>query len=545
MLLGLVMDRSLSVDLLLWRAERVFGDKLVIARDARDELKSRRYADIAHRVRRLSGGLRALGVEPGHRVATMCWNTIEHLEVYFATPALGAVVHAINFRLRPEQVLGTLLRGGARVVVVDHDQLELLAAIADGLPDLEHVVVAQGVPGTDRIGAASVHLYEDLVLGSAPVEPVEVDERAAAALCFTSATTGEPKGILYSHRSLVLHSMQLSAHDGYGVREAMRVAAVSPMFHSNGWGVPYAAALQGATLILPGPRPDAESLVALVHRTSATHLNAAVTIGVAIRDWAREQDVAEQLRSLHEMWLGGQAPTPALIKWFSENVGAEVFQGWGLTETAVITFNRPSAAEREQLTAEELFQLGVRQGAPGPLAEIDLVDETGARLPWDGKSVGEYVVRGPAVVGAYWEDPERSAKALHDGWLLTGDLGVIDPDGNLRVLDRRGDMIKSGGEWIPPRDLENRLSMHPKVADVAVVGIPDEKWVERPAAWIVPTDPADPPTSEELRAFLAESCERWWIPDRFDIVAALPRTGVGKTDKRTIRSLARDGSTSS
>ena len=532
---GLMMDFPLLLGHIARRAERNFADRPAIELRS-GTIRSRPYAEVIGRARRLAGALRALGVEPGDRVGSLAWNTLGHLESYYAVPCMGAILHTINFRLRDELLEYTIAHGGAEVLLVEGQVLESVIPVLERSSTVRHIVVLDGEWPHDRIGGVQVHSHETLLAGAEPIEFDEFPERRGAVLCYTSATTGDPKGVLYSHRSIVLHAMQASVHGAFGIRESMRLAAIAPMFHANGWNLPYAALLQGATLLLPGGPPEPAAIADLVHQGGATHLAAAVTVGAMLRDHAVAAGRIADLSTLEELWLGGQAPPPALTHWFSSHLGASVFQGWGMTETAVITYNRPQRYGSDTDDADPARAVA-KQGYPLPLAEIDIVDDSGAFLPWDGRSIGEYVSRGPGIANGYFRQPERTDH-LVGGWLRSGDLGVIDPSGGLRLMDRTKDVIKSGGEWISSVAVENHVTSHPGVALCAVVGRPDEKWVERPVAWVVPSDPSSPPSADELRALVAERFERWWVPDDFRFVAELPRTGVGKIDKRALRAMS-------
>lgn len=543
-----MMDRPLLLKQFLWRAERVHAAKQVIVPED-GELRSCTYREYGGRVRRLASALGRLGVSAGDRVGTLGWNTLPHFDAYFAVPCMGAVLHTINFRLFPDQVAFIVNHAGDRVLMLDSDQLPLVEQIADELRSVEAFVLLTGDSERSSVGGRPLLRYDELV-DSADEPDVafpDLDENAAAGLCYTSATTGDPKGVLYSHRSMVLHSLAHSLHGSFGVRESMRVLVVSPMFHSNAWGVPHAAAVQGATLILPGAHPDARAIVELVEATRATHLTAAVTVGIMIRDFIEQAESLPDISSLQTLWLGGQAPPEPLIRWFDERCGIEVTQGWGMTEASpLVTFNaiKSTLADRGR---ESLYELRTRQGLPAPCVEIEVVDDAGKPLPWDGESVGEYRIRAPWVASAYFNDPARTAEAFVDGWFMTGDVGVIDRDGYLRLVDRSRDLIKSGGEWISSVDLESALMGHPGVREAAVIAVPDEKWLERPLACIVPNDAHEPPSDADLRGLLAQRFARWWIPDRYEFLDEIPKTGVGKTDKKALRNrfAARAGATGS
>lgn len=524
-----MMDHQLLVHRLLWRAEHVFGDKQVIARTD-DGLHRYTYAQFAVRVRQLSEALAALGVRQGDRVGTMAWNTHRHYEAYFAVPCLGAVLHTVNLRLFPEQIRYVINHGRDSVLLLEPDQIPLVERLAHDLPEVRaYVVMADRVPQT-RL--SPVYAYEDLLAGCRGEGAwPEFDENTAAAMCYTSGTTGDPKGVLYSHRSVVLHTLGLCLHGSIGVREASTFLAISPMFHANSWGIPYAAALQGATLVLPGPHPEPRHHLELIEQCQVTHAVGAVTVGVMMRDQLTAAAHRYDLSSLEVLWLGGQAPPLGLIRWWRDHYGVTVPQGWGMTEASpLVTFTELKEKHRS-LDEDERDAVRAKQGLPLPLCEIKILDEAGRELPWDGVSVGEFLLRSPWVARQYFDDP-RSSQNFADGWFHTGDVGVIDQDGYVRLTDRAKDLIKSGGEWISSIDIENALIAHPAVLEAAVVGVPHDKWLERPLACVVTKHSV---TEPQIREYLADRFARWWVPDEVLVLPEIPKTGVGKFDKKALR----------
>ncbi|MGQ0481943.1 MAG: long-chain fatty acid--CoA ligase [Pseudonocardia sp.] len=527
---GLIMDRPLLIRDLLWRAERVFGDKRVISRTAGDD-HVYTYAEYAVRVRKLAQALSALGVRPGDRVGTVAWNTHRHYEAYFAVPCMGAVLHTVNLRLFDEQISYIINHGGDSVLLVDPDQIPLLERLAPQLPGIKaYVVLADAVPETTL---APAYAYEDLLAAQdGDLEFPEFPETTASAMCYTSGTTGDPKGVLYSHRSVVLHTLGLCMHGSIGVREDAVFLAISPMFHANSWGIPFAAALQGATLVLPGPHPEPKHYLEQIDRHRVTHAVGAVTIGVMMRDLLERGDPSYDISSLRTLWLGGQAPPRSLMKWFKDNYDVVVPQGWGMTEASpLVTFTELKSKHRE-VSEDEIYAVRVKQGLPLPLCEVRLVDDAESELPWDGKSIGEFRLRSPWMASAYYDDPRSPASYDSQGWFRTGDVGVIDPDGYVQLTDRSKDLIKSGGEWISSVELENSLTEHPAVAEACVVAVPDEKWLERPLACVVTRSPV---TAAELSQYLHERFAKWWVPQEYLVVDEIPKTGVGKFDKKVLR----------
>ncbi|MBS4729021.1 long-chain fatty acid--CoA ligase [Mycobacterium sp. SM1] len=526
---GLMMDRQLLVQRLLWRAEHVFGDKQIIARTG-EGLHRYTYAELAARVRRLGQALAALGVRPGDRVGTLAWNTHRHYEAYFTVPCMGAVLHTVNLRLPPEQVAYSINHAGDRVLLLEPDQIPLAEQIAPQLPGVRAYVVL--APGILETRLRPVYAYEELLgAHNGEAEWPEFDENTAAAMCFTSGTTGDPKAVVYSHRSLVLHTLGLCVHGSIGVREGATFLAITPMFHVHSWGVPYAAALQGATLVLPGPHPQARDYLELIEACRVTHAVGAVTVGALMRDALMSAGRSYDVSSLQVLWLGGQAPPSGLMRWWRDTHGVAIAQGWGMTEASpLVTFTELKEKHRN-LPEDERDAVRATQGLPLPLCEIKVVDEAGREVPWDGASVGEFLLRSPWVAREYFNDP-RSSESFRDGWFYTGDVGSIDPDGYVRLTDRAKDLIKSGGEWISSVEVENALMAHPGVVEAAVVAVPDSTWLERPVACVVARAPL---TESELRASLADRLPPWWIPDEVLILPEIPKTGVGKFDKKALR----------
>jgi fatty-acyl-CoA synthase len=537
---GLMFDSQLLLHSLLWRTERLFADKQIVTRLGPDEYHRYTYRDFGKRTRRLGDALHTLGIGPGDRVGTLAWNHYRHLETYFGVPGIQAVLHTINLRLSPAQQKFTIDKAEDRLLLVDVDQLDLVADLLDlGLPTVEAVVVlADSVP--EHCLDVPLHSYEELLAGADEnAQFEEFDEHSASAMCFTSATTGDPKGVVYSHRAMVLQAMCLAMHDKLNMSERQVWLEVAPMFHCNGWNIPHTALLQGATLVLPGAHPTPADYVDIIEDLGVSGMNAAVTIGTMIRDAVRASDRPRDLSSLSTLWLGGQAPSKAVMKWFRDEYDCEVMQGYGMTENSpqICFFALKSTLDGG--TDDEIYALRQTQGLPIPLLQIKVVDqETGEELPWDAVSIGDFHVRSPFTASEYYRD-ERTKDSIVDGWLRTGDVGCIDPEGYVLLKDRSKDLIKSGGEWISTIDLENALMLHPKVAEATVVGIEDEKWLERPLACVVPTDPSLTP--DELREhLLAEGFLKFWVPDTFLFVPEVPKTSVGKYDKKAIRGVVAD-----
>ncbi|WP_329124054.1 fatty acid--CoA ligase [Streptomyces sp. NBC_01465] len=487
------------------------------------------YAEVASRATKLAAALRGLGIDGDQRVATLMWNNQEHLEAYLAVPSMGAVLHTLNLRLPADQLLHIARHAEDRVVLVDADLVPLLAPLLPQLPAVEHVIVTGGgqLPDLPRV---RTHAYEEL-LAAAPdrFDWPELDEDSAAAMCYTSGTTGDPKGVVYSHRSVYLHSMQLCMPESLGLDDSVRALAVVPMFHAMAWGLPYAAFMAGASLLLPGPHLQAAPLAEFIaaHRPSTAAAVPTVWAALLAHLDAHGGDVS----SLSEVLVGGAACPPDLMDGFEERHGVRVTAAWGMTETSPL--GTVARAPHHARTPEAARPYRTGAGRPPAGVELRLVSQDdGSVLPQDGVTVGELEVRGPWVTGSYHliGRPEGS---FRDGWLRTGDLGTLTPDGSLRLTDRAKDVIKSGGEWISSVELENHLASHPAVREAAVIGVPDERWDERPLAVVVwHSAPADYPA---LHAHLARRVARWQLPERWTTVPEIPRTSVGKFDKKELR----------
>ena len=489
------------------------------------------YGEVAARVDALARGLESLGVKQGDRVATFMWNSQPHLELYMAAPCMGAVLHLLNIRLFEEQLIYIANHAQDKVVFVDDSLVPLLAKVAPSFETVEQYVVvgdgdADALPGAIR--------YEDLIAQNAgSYDSPALDERTAAGLCYTSGTTGNPKGVLYSHRSNVLHSLATGLADTTGITASDRVLPVVPMFHVNAWGLPYACAMVGADLVMPGPFLQPEPLANLIKSERVTMAGAVPTIWMGLLQWADEHK--PDLSSMHTVVCGGAAVPESLMRSFEERHGVKIMQGWGMTETSPLGAVARPPADAE---GEEHWRYRTATGRILPLVDVRLWGDDG-EVPWDGESTGEVEVRGPWIAREYYEDPSGADK-FHDGWLRTGDIASIDRRGFLRITDRSKDLIKSGGEWISSVELENALMSHPDVLEAAVIAKPDERWTERPLACVVCREGASP-TAEELRGHLEPLVAKWWLPDDFAFIEAVPKTSVGKFDKKVLRAQLAEG----
>jgi len=489
------------------------------------------FAEVADRADRLAAALARLGIRPGDRVATFAWNTQHHLEAYFAIPCMGAVLQTLNLRLFAEQVAYTANHAEARLIILDESLVPQMEAIAPLLETVEHfVVVGDGDTGT----LPNVLRYEELIGAEEPgyAYPV-LDERSAAALCYTSGTTGNPKGVLYSQRSLTVHAMAMAAHDTFRVANEDRVLTIVPMFHAMGWNLPYVAGLIGADLVMPNRFLQSPHLARLIGEERVTYTAGVPTIFMDLLRYAEQHEA--DLSALKIAVCGGTQVPPVLMREFDRRHGVAVTQGWGMTEClpgASMAHDPPGAGEQERWAHRELA------GRISAFYEIRIVGDDGEALPWDGETTGEVELRGPCVASGYYRDPEATREKMHDGWLRTGDVGSIDSEGWLRITDRAKDVIKSGGEWISSVDLESALMAHPAVREAAVIARPDPRWSERPLACVVADRDV---TADELREFLAERVAKWWLPDDFAFIAEIPKTSVGKFDKKVLRTELEDG----
>jgi fatty-acyl-CoA synthase len=529
-----MMDVPLTVAAIMRHGTTSYADSEVVTLTS-SGARRQTYAATGARAAQLANALRQLGVSGDQRVATLMWNNAEHLEAYLAIPSMGAVLHTLNLRLDP-QVIGYIAdHAGDDVVIVDSTLVPLLAQVLPHAPAIRHVLVTDGEDPGDFVPPAElvalgrpVHSYEALLAAQPDTfDWPELDERSAAAMCYTSGTTGHPKGVVYSHRSMHLHSMAVCMNGVFGISDADRVLPVVPMFHANAWGLPYAAVLAGADLIMPDRYLQPEPLVRLIEAERPTVAGAVPTIWNGLLQHIRAH--GGDVSSLRVVPCGGSAVPHALIEAYQKELGVFIMQAWGMTETSPLgSVARPPAG----LTEDEAWRYRDTAGRLMCQVEHRLVGEGGVVLPCDGEAVGEIEVRGPWVTGSYYKDDDPAK--FRDGWLRTGDVGTVDPLGYVTLTDRAKDVIKSGGEWISSMELENLLMAHPEVTEAAVIGVADEKWGERPLAAVVVADGASV-TAAELRAFLAERVPRWQLPERWCFIDEVPKTSVGKFAKTRMR----------
>ena len=488
------------------------------------------FGDIGKRAAQLANALRSLGIDDDQRVATFQWNNSEHMEAYLAVPSMGAVLHPLNIRLFPDQLAFVANHAEDKIVIVDPSLIPLLQPLLPRFTTIEHVIVTGGAASAlEAPEHMQVHDYEELLSAkSTEFEWPVVDENSAAAMCYTSGTTGDPKGVVYSHRSIYLHSMQVCMSDGLSISLDDNVLAIVPMFHVMSWGLPFAAFMVGASLLMPERFLQPEPLAAMIASERPTLAAAVPTIWQSVDAYSVDHPI--DMSSFRSVVVGGSSCPPALIRKFKENYGIDIIHAWGMTETSPIgTVSRPKAS----LPAEKQFELRTTQGRFLAGVKARIVDGSGKELPWDGESVGELQVRGPWITGSYYK--VDNSDSFEDGWLRTGDVGYVLPEGFLQLTDRAKDIIKSGGEWISSVEVENYLLEHPSIAEAAVIGVPDPKWDERPLAAVVVKEGLPAPDVEELREHLAERMAKWQVPERFAFVDEIPKTSVGKLDKKRIR----------
>jgi fatty-acyl-CoA synthase len=532
-------DYQLTLTNLLRHGARVFNRSECVTWQG-DSSRRATFAQIAQNAERLAAALARLGVRPGDRVGTFCWNQQEHLEAYYAVPCMGGVLHTLNIRLPGAQNAHIINHAEDKVVIVDSTLLPLLAPIVAELKTVEAFVVigdgdASGL-GDGSPSAATVHRYAELLAAEEPgYDWPELDERSPASMCYTSGTTGDPKGVVYSHRSTVLHAYSAISGGITAATERDRILTFVPMFHVNAWGIPFSSFLSGATLLFPGPHMTPEPVCRLIREERATMAFAVPTIWAGIMQYGAEHDI--DLSTIRMGMSGGAAIPQSLVEAFQSRYGLRIIQGWGMTETSPIGGLAHPPADVEIGSPEEI-PWRMKSGRVAPGVEMRIVGDDGSELPWDGAAVGEIEVRGPWITGAYHRDP--APEKFHDGWLRTGDIGTVDDRGFFQLTDRSKDVIKSGGEWISSVELENLLAAHPDVLESAVIGIPDAKWTERPLAVVVRRE-GSAITPADLARFLDGKVASWQVPENWTFVDEVPKTSVGKFDKKVLRSRFAEG----
>ena len=530
----MTMHYELLANRILERAATHFPNKEIVTRVGEDTHRYT-YAEMFVRTARLGNALRELGIGPRDRVGTFAWNTYRHLEAYFAPATIGAVTHTINIRLAPDDMAYIINHAGDKVLLIDPDLAPLIEAIADRLTSVEHFVILGG-PDEMSTTLPRAACYETLLDAASPeYRPADVDEYSTMGLCYTSATTGLPKGVAYSHRAVYLHSMTAATADMLAVSERDRIMAIVPMFHANCWGFPYAATMFGASQIFPGVRPDPRVICEMIERERVTISAGVPTIWIGVLDYLQRSGVEYDLTSLRQVVSGGSAVPLAVLQAYRDQLGVEIVHAYGMTEAApLISVNR-RRSWLDELPDEKRLELNASQGVVAPGIDMKLADENGDDLAWDGEQRGELWFRGPWLANEYVDD-ERSAETFIDGWYHSGDIATIDANGYIQIVDRVKDMVKSGGEWISSVDLESAIMAHPDVLEAAVIAVPDPQWQERPLACVVArSETSGPLTKDAILNFIRPDFARWWLPDDVVFIDEIPKTSVGKFDKKVLR----------
>ena len=536
---GLIMDYPLTLTQLFERSRKLFHRKTMATRVPGHGLQRYTYADYAERVARLAAALARLDLRKGDRVGTFAWNSHRHMEVYFAAPLMGMVLHTVNIRLSPQDLTYIINHAEDKILIVDASLWHLLEPIRKDLKTVKHVIVMKDTPDAEIPSGAMD--YEALLADAKPVETwPTLNETDAAGMCYTSGTTGHPKGVLYTHRGIYLHCFGSSTVDVLGICERDVILHIVPMFHANAWCVPFAGVMNGSTQIFGGPNPQPRDIIEIVHHERVTVVGAVPTVWIAIQG-ILEKEPQWDISSIRCIPIGGSAAPKTLIELFDKKYGAYMLHAWGMTEMSPLgTVCRPRSY-MDSLPEDERYNVRAKQGAIVAGVDMRIVDDAGKIQPWDGKSVGEIQVRGPWITSGYYNNPAGAAQFTEDGWFRTGDVASIDSDGYVQITDRTKDLIKSGGEWISSVDMESTIMGHPKVLEAAVIAVPHPQWVERPLACVVPKPEFKGSLTEtEILDYLKPLVAKWWLPDEVRFIEAVPKTSVGKFDKKVLRERFKD-----
>jgi 3-(methylthio)propionyl---CoA ligase len=534
-MLGLMSERPLLISSIIAHAATYHGDVEIVSRTIEGPIHRYAYRDAERRSKQLANALLRLGIEPGDRIATLAWNTFRHFELYYAISGIGAVCHTINPRLFDDQIVYIVNHAADRLLFVDATFLPLVERLAARFPADCRIVLMTDADAAPETALPTLPCYEDLVAGEdGAFDWPEFDERTAAALCYTSGTTGNPKGALYSHRSTVLHAFGISLPDAISISAGDVVCPVVPLFHACGWGIPHAAPMNGAKLVMPGPRLDGASLCELFASEGVTYALGVPTVWLGFE--AHLSASGARCPTLRRVLSGGSAVPPSMVEAFARH-SIDMRQGWGMTEMSPLGTTAALKAKHRSLDPAAQLAVKVRQGRPVFGVEMKIVDDNGRSLPHDGKSMGELVVRGPWIVSGYFADEAASAAVVEpDGWFHTGDMATIDPDGYMQITDRKKDVIKSGGEWISSIDLEHAAVAHDDVAEAAVIAVPDPRWGERPLLIVMPR-PGCRPERDALIELLARQFPKWMLPENVVCIDEMPHTATGKIMKTRLREM--------
>lgn len=527
---GLMMDYPLTLTHVLERSAKLFAEKEIVSKYP-EGFHRYRYADFYRRVHRLAHLLETLGVQPGDRIGTLCWNSHRHLELYFAVPCYGAVLHTLNLRLAADQLAFIINHAQDQVIFCEASLWPILEPMRPQLPGVKHYVILPDCPMPE--GSMN---YEEL-LAEAPAAKFDwprLDERTACATCYTSGTTGNPKGVLYHHRSLFLHSYACVMADGFAISERDTVLQIVPMFHANGWGIPYAAMMVGAKYVLTGKQLQPADIAGLIAGERVTFTAGVPTIWMGL--YGHLEQKGGDVSSLRLVACAGSALPRQYIEWYATKYKVPFMLAWGMTETTPIATVMAMKSSLDGLSNYGRFDTMARHGLPVAGVDVRIVDGEGQELSWDGITMGELQVRGPWITSGYIDLPESTDTSFMDGWFRTGDVATVDPNGYIQIMDRTKDLVKSGGEWISSVDLENAIMAHPGVMEAAVIGVFHPKWQERPLAVVAPRpEYRETLTKEDVLEFLAPKVAKWWLPDDVVFVDAVPKTSVGKLNKRALR----------
>ena len=528
---NLMMNYPLTLTHFFERSRRLWPQKRLATRVPGQPLFRYTYADFAERTLRLAGVLRELGVKKGDRVATLAWNSHRHLELYWAAPCSGAVLHTLNLRLAPQDLTFIINHAADSVIFADASLWPILEGIRDRIPSVRTIVIMRDAP-EPRVPAALPE-YEALLAAASPLRRwPTLDETDAAGMCYTSGTTGNPKGVVYTHRAMFLHCLAQAMTDSFGISEDDTLLHIVPMFHANSWCLPFTAVMVGSTQIFAGPNPQPRDICELVQQEKVTFTGAVPTVWIAVKELCEKE--GWDISSLRTIAIGGSAAPKAMQLAYRRQFGVTMSHAWGMTEMTPLGTIARLKSYMKQWPEDAQYEVRARVGYPSVGVDARIVDEEGRELPWDGASMGELQVRGPWVVSAYYDNPESAERFTADGWFRTGDVATIDAEGYVQITDRTKDLIKSGGEWISSVDVENLIMSHPKVLEAAVIAVPHPKWVERPLACVVPK-PGQTLEPGEIVDFLRPRLAKWALPDEVLIIEAVPKTSVGKFDKKVLR----------